>query len=113
MKVLQQVGRLAGYVVEMPFAEATACLACGTARPVDQTAEVGARPDAPPKPQTIVAAAAPSPADPLADVRKVLAMANDPAIKFLALKSAAAGVLGSDLPAKKADIVAALEARLG
>lgn len=113
MKVLQQVGRLAGYVIEMPFAEATACLACGTARSVDQNAEVGSRPGAAPKPQAVVVPTAPSPADPLADVRKVLAMAADPTIKFLALKSAAAGVLGPELPTKKADIIAALEARLG
>lgn len=110
MKVLQRVGRLAGYVVDMPYAEATACLATGTAKPVSQEAEVGSRPDAAPKPRAVVVPAVPS--DPLVNVRKVLAMASDPAIKFLALKSAAAAILGPDLPAKKADIIAALESRL-
>ncbi len=40
---------------------------------------------------------------------EVLAMANDPAVPFMTFKSAAAKLLGDALPAKKPEIIAALE----
>jgi hypothetical protein len=117
VKVLQKVGRLAGTVVDMPFAEATACLACGTAGPVDQNAEAGSRPDAPPlpsAPRSPVAVEAPGPdVDRSERIREVLAMASDKDVRFLTFKSAAVAVLGPDAPAKKGELIAALEALLG
>jgi hypothetical protein len=40
---------------------------------------------------------------------EVLAMANDPAVPFMTFKSAAAKLLGDAVPAKKPEIIAALE----
>ena len=107
MLVRQLVGRLAGEVIDLPYAVATSCLAMGTAALPD--AEVaGVRSRVPP------AASAPRPKapGPHAAVRKVLAMAGDGSVRFLNFKSAAAEILGSDLPAKKGEIIAALESRL-
>lgn len=42
-------------------------------------------------------------------VTEVLAMANDPNVQFMSFKSAASKLLGDKTPAKKDEIVAALE----
>lgn len=45
MRIIQLVGNLAGTVVDMDYAEATACIACGTARALtknEEQAPVGA-----------------------------------------------------------------------
>jgi hypothetical protein len=54
------VGNLCGFVVEMPYAEATACLSCGTARallPEEEGTPTGARPVAAPKAPAVPATA--------------------------------------------------------
>ncbi|GEM_PF-3589151 len=40
MKVRQLVGRLAGQIVDMPYAEATSCVGCGTAAWPEDTPRV-------------------------------------------------------------------------
>jgi hypothetical protein len=39
MRIVQLVGNLAGTVVDMDYAEATACIACGTARALTKNEE--------------------------------------------------------------------------
>jgi hypothetical protein len=100
MLVLQLVGRMAGQIVDLPYAVATSCLAVGTARLPDVEVK-GARVSASPAPAEIQA-------DPFAEVRAVLGMAE----RFLTFKSAAAKLLGDDMPKTKPEIIAALEVRL-
>lgn len=102
MLVRQMVGRFAGQIVDLPYAVATSCLAVGTALPVTEGEARGQQ--APSQP----AASAPT----VNPVQAVLDMASDPSVRFLTFKSAAAKILGSDMPSKKDDIVAALEKRL-
>ena len=102
MLVLQLVGRMAGQIVDLPYAVATSCLAVGTARLPDVEVK-GARVSASPAPAEIQA-------DPFAEVRAVLGMATTE--RFLTFKSAAAKLLGDDMPKTKPEIIAALEARL-
>lgn len=96
MKVIQLVGRLAGKEVDLPFAEAQACLAAGTASPIDKTPRVkGLR--------TVGADRLP--------VAEVIAMAKKGSgVPFLTLKAEAKKWLGDGMPTKKAAIVKALEA---
>lgn len=53
--------------------------------------------------------AAPDSSDQPKTAQEVLAMANDPNVQFMTFKSAATKLLGDKTPAKKDEIIAALE----
>jgi len=56
MLVKQLVGRYAGQIVDLPYAEATACLAAGTVCKPDETPRIrGAHMDAPASENTVPA----------------------------------------------------------
>lgn len=95
MKVIQLVGRFAGQEVDLPYAEAQACLAGGTVVLPDETPRVKGLKVPPPK-------------TPLAEV--IAMAAKGSGVPFLTFKSEASRHLGENMPGKKAAIVKALKA---
>ncbi len=99
MKVIQLVGRLAGQEIELPYAEAQACLAAGTVTLPDQPVRMKGIE----LPKTKSVETLP--------VETVIAMgAKKSGVPFLTFKAEAKKLLGDDMPASKTAILNALKA---
>lgn len=114
MRVRQLVGGWAGKIVDLPIPEAQAGLAMGTLALPDEPVRVrGFKPNDEVEIPAPVKAEQPKP-EPVAEsradkIRAVLAMADDPDVRFFTFKGAAEDFLGKDTPRKKDDVIAALE----